>query len=125
MKIGEVELALPDYQDSDQDEVRKKLTALLGSLEGTYPMNRSYGINSEVFDYPIQTAKSLLAAEIYEKTEQYIPNINVLDVNFRADLENNILYPVISYELADVDADEEDSLEENDFESEGDEYESD
>ena len=37
MKIGEVELALPDYQASDQDVIRKKLTALLGSLEGTYP----------------------------------------------------------------------------------------
>ena len=54
MKIGEVELALPDYQASDQDVIRKKLTALLSSLEGTYPMNRSYGINSEVFDYPVQ-----------------------------------------------------------------------
>ena len=123
MKIGEVELALPDYQDSDRDEIRKKFSALYGSLEGTYPMNRSYGINSEVFDYPIHTAKSLLAAETYEKAEQYIPGINVLDVNFRVDLENDILYPVISYEL--VDADEEDSLEEDDFESEGDEYESD
>lgn len=123
MKIGEVELALPDYQASDQDAIRKKLTALLGSLEGTYPMNRSYGINSEVFDCPIQTAESLLAAEIYEKTEQYIPSINVLDVSFRADLDNNILYPMISYELTD--ADKKDSLEEDDFESEGDEYESD
>ena len=123
MKIGEVELALPDYQASDQDVIRKKLTALLSSLEGTYPMNRSYGINSEVFDYPVQTAESLLAAEIYEKTEQYMPGINVLDVSFRADLDHNILYPVISYELADEDG--ADSLEEDGFESEGDQYDSD
>ncbi len=123
MKIGEIELSVPEFHDSRQDMIKDKLTALLGSAEGTYPMNRRYGISSEIFDYPVEMAESFLAAEIYDKTEEFIPEINVLDVQFRKGTEDDALYPLIFYEIA---AEEEDDLLENNYwDSEGDEYESD
>ncbi len=123
MKIGGVELSVPEFQDSRQDMIKDKLTALLGSVEGTYPMNRRYGISSEIFDCTVETAESILAAEIYDKTEEFIPEINVLDVQFRKDTEDDVLCPLISYEMATEE--EDDLLENNDWDSEGDEYESD
>lgn len=123
MKIGGVELSVPEFQDSRQDMIKDKLTALLGSVEGTYPMNRRYGISSEIFDCTVETAESILAAEIYDKTEEFIPEINVLDVQFRKGTEDDVLCPLISCEMA---TEEEDDLSENnDRDSEGDEYESD
>lgn len=123
MKIGGVELSVPEFQDSRQDMIKDKLTALLGSVEGTYPMNRRYGISSEIFDCTVETAESILAAEIYDKTEEFIPEINVLDVQFQKGTEDDVLCPLISYEMA---TEEEDDLSENnDWDSEGDEYESD
>ena len=123
MKIGGVELSVPEFQDSRQDMIKDKLTALLGSVEGTYPMNRRYGISSEIFDCTVETAESILAGEIYDKTEEFIPEINVLDVQFRKGTEDDVLCPLISYEMATEE--EDDLLENNDWDSEGDEYESD
>lgn len=122
MRIGEVELVLPEFDDSELEETKKKMNALFGSVEGTYPMNRFFGINSEVFDYPIQSAKTMLAADMYEKAERFLPGIRIVDIEFRADFDNEILYPIIRYEIVETEDDTE--LSDDAEDSEEDEYES-
>ncbi len=122
MRIGEADLALPDYQDSGRDRIRKKINNLLRTIEGTYPMNRSYGIRSDILDAPLPVAKVMLAEDIYAKSEQYIREIVVTDVRFRTD-GNDILYPVIYAEFAEDG--EVDEPEWGDADNEEDEYESD
>ena len=122
MRIGEADLTLPDYQDSSRDRIRKKINNLLRTIEGTYPMNRSYGIRSVILDAPLPVAKVMLAEDIYAKSEQYIREIVVTDVRFRTD-EDDILYPVIYAELAENE--EGDDPEWEDADNEEDEYESD
>lgn len=123
MRVGTADVILPDYQDSCRDRIIKKFNALLQTPEGAYPMNRSYGIRSDIIDASLPVAKVMLAEDIYTKSEQYIKETVVTDVRFRTD-GDDVLYPVIYAELA-ADDGEESYPEADDPDSEEDEYESD
>lgn len=115
MVLGNVKFINPSDVDTQKSEVERLLTALYSSIEGTYPMNRAYGLSQEALDYPLPIAQTMLAEEIYNKTEIYVPQCNIESVDFQYDEENDAIIPLISFEIED------EILDDEDYESEDDE----
>lgn len=63
-------------------ELDRKLALLYSTREGTMPLDREFGINTDFVDMPPEVAKSLYTAEITKKTAQFIPEVRVQSVQW-------------------------------------------
>ena len=57
-----------------------ELKALILSTEGTIPGSRNFGLAGEFLTRPPLEAVNLLAMELEEKVEEYIPEITIANV---------------------------------------------
>ena len=76
------------------DEVRRNLALLYSSREGEAALDRDFGLSQAWIDYPTETAKQLLTAEIITKTKQYEPRAKVADIQFSA-ADGNLVVKVV------------------------------
>ncbi len=72
------------------DLYRRQLMTLYATAEGTCPGDRNFGLSNEYQDEPPPVAESTYALEVYNKTEQYVPQVEVLDIEFEHDLEGGM-----------------------------------
>lgn len=82
-----------------EEEVIQNLWVLYSSLEYDCPLDRGLGMKADYIDRPIETAKALAMSDIYEKTEEYEPRADIVDISFSADYENGILKPIVEVEV--------------------------
>ncbi|MCM1245904.1 MAG: hypothetical protein NC293_09720 [Roseburia sp.] len=82
MKMDEPLLQF-DYGNAEELEgYRRQLQTLYTTVEGTCPGDRNFGLSPEYQDEPPDVAESTLSLEIYNKTEEYVPQVEVLDIQF-------------------------------------------
>lgn len=87
-----------------EEEVLQNLWILYSSLECDVPLDRGLGLNAECTDRPFEVAKALVQAEIYDKTEQYEPRAEVINISFSEsnnmeDYMQGRLKPVVEVEI--------------------------
>lgn len=94
-----------DYMSAEAiAEIRRNITALIETPEGTCPGDRNYGINQDFVGMPIDIAKNLAALSIIEKLELYEPRVELIEVTTQADPQSGqiintyLLGPNESYE---------------------------
>lgn len=78
-----------------EEEVIQNLWFLYSSLEYDCPLDRGLGLNAKYIDRPIETAKALATADIYEKTAEYEPRAEIENISFSADYESGKLKPIV------------------------------
>lgn len=82
MSINEP-LLLFDYEKAEELEgYQRQLQTLYTTVEGTCPGDRHFGLSPEYQDESPPVAESTLSLEIYNKTEEYVPQVEVLDIQF-------------------------------------------
>ena len=70
-----------DYADAAvADEINRNLSVLYATPAGTCAGDRNYGLDQEFVGLPVNIAENLLTLEIMEKTQQYEPRAQVLQV---------------------------------------------
>ncbi len=82
-----------------EEEVIQNLWFLYSSLEYDVPLDRELGLNATYIDKPIEAAKALATTDIYDKTEEYEPRAEIVNVDFKADYERGILKPIVEVEI--------------------------
>lgn len=80
-------------------EVIQNLWFLYSSLEYDIPLDRALGLNAVYLDKPIETAKALATTDIFDKTEEYEPRAEIVDISFSVDHEKGKLRPVVEVEI--------------------------
>lgn len=65
----------------DMLRYRVQMTALLGTIEGTIPGSRGFGVSADVIDLPPMRVRNRLAVDLAEKANQYIERIYVQSVD--------------------------------------------
>lgn len=104
----------------DFKEAKEALSLLLKTSVGSVPLAPDFGLDWDaIIDLPTETAKAVLAAEIVEKQNEYIPEIIITSIEFETSSDGKI-EPKIIFELSDEYSDEE-TDEETDSEEEEDE----
>lgn len=84
-----------------EEEVIQNLWFLYSSIEYDVPLDRALGLNATYIDKPIETAKALATTDIYDKTEQYEPRAEIVNIDFSVDYERGILKPIVEVEIND------------------------
>ena len=71
------------------ERIDEELKALILSPEGTIPGNRNFGLAGEFLSRPPNEAVNILAMELEEKVEAFIPEITIANVegNFGSNIE--------------------------------------
>ena len=84
-----------------EEEVIQNLWVLYSSLEYDCPLDRGLGMKADYIDRPIETTKALAMSDIYEKTEEYEPRAEIVDISFSADYQRGILKPIVEVEVSE------------------------
>lgn len=95
--IENVEVFIEEQEITRED--LDNLLFLFTAIEGSIPMNRSAGLDSEVLGESLEEAKNLYIVNVIKKVNNYNPNFEVEDITFEEDIKNGKLKPqvVISY----------------------------
>ena len=83
------------------EEVMQNLYFLYSSMEYDVPLDRELGLNATYIDKSIGTAKALVAIDIYDKTEEYEPRAEIVNIEFEIDYERGMLKPVVEVIIND------------------------
>ena len=71
------------------------LKTLCTSIEGTIPGNRDFGMDADCLSEAPDVAINLFAADLQEKIEKFLPEIEIADITWTAH-EDGSLTPVVS-----------------------------
>lgn len=70
--------------DSSIDtEILISIQTLCSTYEGTIPLDRRVGLDSSVISESIDISKEIITADIFDKVEKYIPEVEVIEVSFK------------------------------------------
>lgn len=70
-----------DYAgQSELAEIQRNLSALYATPKGTCPGDRNFGLDWYFLDHPMDVAQNLYAMEVVDKTEEYEPRVEVIEV---------------------------------------------
>ena len=83
-----------------EEEVIQNLWVLYSSLEYDCPLDRGLGMKADYIDRPIETTKALAMSDIYDKTAEYEPRAEIVDISFSADYQRGILKPIVEVEVS-------------------------
>lgn len=70
------------------EEILQNVWFLLNTLEYDCPLARGFGLSPKCIDRPMETAKALAVADIFDKVELYEPRAEVMKVEFESDHMN-------------------------------------
>lgn len=71
-----------DYQSDEIYDIKRCLETLYQTPEGTCPLDREFGLNTDFVGMPTDVAENLFAVEITEKTDRYEPRATIKEINF-------------------------------------------
>lgn len=74
-------------------EVIRNVNVILGTLEGEVACDRSFGLNPNFLDKPLDLAKQLYIITVIDKVEQYEPRAAVENIVFDSDALKGSLNP--------------------------------
>lgn len=70
--------------DSSIDtELLISIQTLCSTYEGTIPLDRRVGLDSSVISESIDISKEIITADIFDKVEKYIPEVEAIEVSFK------------------------------------------
>ncbi len=78
----EIEIDAGDVEETTVEEIFRNLRVLYGTRAGEQALDRDFGIDPDLIDYPQENAKALLAAEYVRKTQKYEPRVVVTRVEW-------------------------------------------
>ena len=95
-----IEILPGKVDDSTAREVYRNLQVLYGTVAGEQALDREFGIDGSIIDYPQENAQVLLVAEYVRKTERYEPRAKVARVEWTADkAADGMMIPKVVVEL--------------------------
>ena len=67
-----------DYADGDIADIKRCLECLYQTAEGTCPLDREFGLNTDFVGMPMDVAKSQFAVEIIVHPVHLLPSSTIL-----------------------------------------------
>lgn len=69
--------------NSIDTELLMSMQTLCSTYEGTIPLDRRVGLDSSVISESIDISKEIITADVFDKVEKYIPEVEVIEVSFK------------------------------------------
>lgn len=83
--------------DNELEEILQNVRQILSTLKGSVPLDREFGISTEILDSPMNS-QSKLVAEIATAIEKFEPRARLRSINFSGNVDGE-LTPILSLEI--------------------------
>ncbi|MCX4265357.1 MAG: hypothetical protein OSJ64_00845 [Firmicutes bacterium] len=82
--------------------VLQQIAVLLATKQGTVPFYREFGLLQNFLDKPVNVAKPLLYLEVKEAIERFVPQAELVNIEFKADESRpGRIEPVVEVKIKD------------------------
>lgn len=92
-----------DFQLSELADIRRCLTILYATKEGSQPLDRNFGLSRSYLDKPLPVAQNEYALEVVRKTALYEPRVQVTEVTFEFHSDTGNMIPTIHFTKGEED----------------------
>lgn len=95
--------AIEFYPSDVLREIAQNVRTILSTVLGSVPLDRTFGINSDMLDAPQPVAQAMLVSEIVTAVERNEPRVRVVGVAWEkpsneTDTQNGVLIPRVTVE---------------------------
>lgn len=81
----EVVLQGLNEDDSTEDQIAiRRVRNLLRHVETELPGSRGFGLSPDYLDEPPDSMKTDFAADLYDKIDQYVPDVDIQDIQWES-----------------------------------------
>ena len=94
--VNEIQIYISDITETERKNIEKCLKNLYATREGEQPLDRSFGLNNNFQDAPMNVAKNLFALEVIEKTNKYEKRVKVKEIKYK--FEEGKMIPAVYLE---------------------------
>ena len=84
------------------DEVLQNVRVIVSTIRGEVPLDRSFGIDGNLVDLPINRAKAKLTNEIIQAVRVYEPRAIIKKVGFQGE-QTGKLMPILEVDIRETD----------------------
>ena len=84
------DVSLETAEDIDIEDYDDKIQAILCSIKGTIPGSRGYGIPLRCLSKPPTVAANIMAAELADVIDEYLPEIRVKGVKAEGTIDGDL-----------------------------------
>ena len=85
--------------ESEFEEIAQNILTIISTAKGSVPMYREFGISDKLLDYPVQTVKVKLTAEIVAAVAKFEPRAKVTQVTFDGDGVEGKVFPTVWFKI--------------------------
>ncbi|MDQ0114350.1 GPW/gp25 family protein [Paenibacillus harenae] len=82
-----------------EEEIIQNIKTILGTVQGSVPLDRGFGIDIATIDEPIPIAKARLTGTVLTAIQTYEPRVEVLQVLFEEDHSIGQLKPIVQINI--------------------------
>lgn len=75
---------------TEKEEILQNVRTILGTLKGSIPLDRSFGIDSTIVDLPLPVAQAKLSNEIFQSIKKYEPRANIITIKFIGSVDGRL-----------------------------------
>lgn len=103
LDIAAKEIKEINLQPENQiEEIIQNVRTILTTRKGSVPLDRGFGINTDLLDLPVTIIRTRLTNEIIEAVEKFEPRVKVTNVVFNQNTENDgVVVPTVRIAIDD------------------------
>lgn len=87
---------------SGVEEILQNVSIIISTPKGTVPLDRKFGINTNMLDLPIEVAENLLTVQIIEAIQEYEERVQVEKVSYAKNHITGKLEPKVQVSLIGI-----------------------
>lgn len=94
-----IDIQTETVSGGEAEEIYRNLRILYNTAAGEQALDRDFGIDADILDYPLPSAQALLTAEYVRKTEKYEPRARVSRVEWIQGSSDSGLKPKVVVQI--------------------------
>ena len=87
---------------NETEEILQNVRCIIATQKGTVPLDRTFGVDYDGIDLPIQQAQLMFRVAIIDAIQKYEPRAEVKSVEFEEDIDavaDGQLKPIVTLEI--------------------------
>lgn len=84
---------------NEVEEILQNVKMILITPKYSVPLDRNFGISQSYIDKPINIAKAMITAEIYNSIEEYEDRVVILNIDFKEQGNIGKLIPILEVSI--------------------------
>ena len=87
--------------ESEIEEIAQNVRMILHTFKGQVPLDRNFGIDSEIIDMPVNVARTKMTTRIVKAVNDSEPRVKVKEVKFSGDAVDGLVVASVVVELVE------------------------